>query len=740
MPAKFPVRLLAFLLRTSLLTILIMGETPENHSPPAVLAHSPDDSAVSQRLLSAAPAAAFSGTPTRGLPSLDVQFTDESSGAPTGWAWYFGDEPFDNPWTSTPLSEWTPRLEHSSVTLPDGSIVLMGGATYRNDVWRSTDGGTTWTEMTASAAWAGREAHTSVVLPDGSIVLMGGSTGTGTHLNDVWRSTDKGATWTQQTAAAEWGKRSGASAVVLTDGSIVLIGGLGYNDVWRSENQGETWTRLTAAAAWSARWLHTCVVLSDDSIVLMGGWDVYDVRNDVWRSTDQGATWVQMTASAGWAARRAHTSVAASTTIWLMGGTIYGSAFNDVWRSDDLGATWTPVTASAGWTPRGYHSTVILPDATIVLTGGGFGSEVWHSTDAGATWTQISWPTARSGHGSATLPDGSLVITGGYDSARRNNEVWRSVNQGATWTRKPLDVGWAAREGHSLVALPDGSLVLMGGDDGSDPRRDVWRSTDQGETWVQQAANAPWAARSGHTALLLPDGAIILIGGLGATGSPKNDVWRSTDQGATWVQLTAAAEWSGRTHHASVVLSDGSIVLLGGLSADSPTHRNDVWRSVDGGATWVQQTAAAPWGRRFMLAAVALPDDSVILMGGDYLGTPYNDVWRSADQGATWVQLTAGAEWTARAGHTAAVLPDGRVMLVGGYDGTTRLRDVWRWETAGSIQQHPAHTYTAPGTYSVALQVANFEGYSSLRRDAYIRVSATEEVLVYLPLVLRSTP
>ena len=44
-------------------------------------------------------------------------------------------------------------------------------------MWRSTDQGVTWTQMTASAEWSGRNAHTSVVLPDGSIVLMGGYNG-----------------------------------------------------------------------------------------------------------------------------------------------------------------------------------------------------------------------------------------------------------------------------------------------------------------------------------------------------------------------------------------------------------------------------------------------------------------------------------------------------------------------------------------------------------------------------------
>ena len=84
-----------------------------------------------------------------------------------------------------------------------------------------------------------------------------GGTSSGVDLNDVWRSTDKGVTWTQQTANAEWSERYYPSSVVLPDGSIVLMGGETSdgksNDVWRSTDKGATWTEVNASAGWSAR-------------------------------------------------------------------------------------------------------------------------------------------------------------------------------------------------------------------------------------------------------------------------------------------------------------------------------------------------------------------------------------------------------------------------------------------------------------------------------------------------------
>ena len=77
------------------------------------------------------PVAGFSANDTQGRLPLPVLFTDTSKNTPTGWSWFFGDERYN----------------------------------------------AAWTEMTAGAGWAGRNGHTSVVLPDGSIVLMGGAAG-----------------------------------------------------------------------------------------------------------------------------------------------------------------------------------------------------------------------------------------------------------------------------------------------------------------------------------------------------------------------------------------------------------------------------------------------------------------------------------------------------------------------------------------------------------------------------------
>ena len=190
------------------------------------------------------------------------------------------------------------------------------------------------------------------------------------------------------------------------------------------------------------------------------------------------------------------------------------------------------------------------------------------------------------------------------------------------------------------------------------------------ETWTMMTGAAGWPARSNHASVALSNGTIVVMGGYDGDDH-LNDVWHSTDQGATWTQLTAAAEWSARTGPTSVALPDDSIVLMGG--GTPPT--SDVWRSTDGGATWTQLTAAAPWSARSGAASVVLSDGSIVLVGGPTGDT--SDVWRSTDQGATWTQLTAAASWSARRSHTCVALSDDSIVLMGGYDGSY-YNDVWR--------------------------------------------------------------
>lgn len=139
---------------------------------------------------------------------------------------------------------------------------LMGGrnaaGTKLNDVWRTSDG-ITWTQRTAAAGWAARDNARAIRVGTSTTwLVMGGENAAGTKLNDVWQTTDSGTTFTQLTAAAAWPARElfALAQQELWPGrpanEIVLVGGVGAsgditdNTFWVTLD-GITWTPIVVA-------------------------------------------------------------------------------------------------------------------------------------------------------------------------------------------------------------------------------------------------------------------------------------------------------------------------------------------------------------------------------------------------------------------------------------------------------------------------------------------------------------
>ena len=56
-----------------------------------------------------------------------------------------------------------------------------------------------------------------------------------------------------------------------------------------------------------------------------------------------------------------------------------------------------------------------------------------------------------------------------------------------------------------------------------------------------------------------------------------------------------------------MVLSDGSVLVMGGYDK-SYSEKNDVWKTVDGGASWILVTSSAGWtGKKIIHLSNSLP-------------------------------------------------------------------------------------------------------------------------------------
>lgn len=198
---------------------------------------------------------------------------------------------------------------------------------------------------------------------------------------------------------------------------------------------------------------------------------------------------------------------------------------------------------------------------------------------------------------------------------------------------------WTPRQGFGFVASPDGRFVyVVGGDDGS-VRSDTWLSRNFGRSFVQQSATAPWDGRVGFSCVLAGE-VLIVVGGRAPTragiGDLMNDVWSSRDRGQSWNLVRKNAPWKPRAN-ASLAFTNGKLVLLGGITEVSAL--DDVWESLDLGATWIQLSVkSTPWKPRHSCSLLSNDDSGeILIIGGiDGDGASLCDSWSSHDAGQTW--------------------------------------------------------------------------------------------------------
>ncbi|MXQ09231.1 exo-alpha-sialidase [Alphaproteobacteria bacterium GH1-50] len=317
-----------------------------------------------------------------------------------------------------------------------------GNAFFGAGVWRSTDGGATWTNARLTKgevdAWAEAEPEVAEMLgidtsepaPFGdafnsvwSIGLSNGTLYAGTRPAQLLASTDGGATWTMNTALEGFDGRGDWSggAAGLTLHTIVpdparparLWLGISAAGVFATEDGGKCWerrNRLSNAEA-SGHHHHPAAPRNGQTGHCVhnmvrargtGGDTLYQQNHHgVWRSRDGGRSWDDITgglpSTFGFPiAVHPHDD----DTLWTLplngdsAGRFPPGAAAAVWRSTDAGETWEAM--RTGLPQQGCFFTVLRQAmATDDSEAGGvwFGTNtgsVFGSHDAGETWTEIA--------------------------------------------------------------------------------------------------------------------------------------------------------------------------------------------------------------------------------------------------------------------------------------------------------------------------------------------------------------
>jgi hypothetical protein len=188
---------------------------------------------------------------------------------------------------------------------------------------------------------------------------------------------------------------------------------------------------------------------------------------------------------------------------------------------------------------------------------------------------------------------------------------------------------------------------------------------------IYDAAAGAWNAagdlsvpRAYHTANLLSDGTVLVIGGEVILEILPNRVRYLTYDSAeiydpaTGIWTPTAKMPSPRGHHASTLLADGKVLVIGGDN----DHLNQNSAALYDPATGTWRSTGDSLVARWQPHATLLPNGEVLVAGGNggiqssELYDPVTGQWRAT-----------GLMTSPRREHTLTVLPDGKVLAAGGH-------------------------------------------------------------------------
>lgn len=481
-------------------------------------------------------------------------------------------------------------------------------------VYRTTDGGTTWAPSNA-----GMDSNKSLFVggfdksPNNSQTFII-ATGNNTDwlIKDVpgavYRTTDGGMNWTDVTPDPAFpGEFETFTAVAYapSDGDIVYVAS--SEAVYRSIDGGTTWTRYAGAndspygpVAIRSGVPIDMIVDQHDPYVLY----INNYGGGVFKSIDGGQTWIV------WS--KGYTGADINQVAVKPGDTdtILVNGRSGAFYSDDFGLRWDGQANGLGAIPEGMAAVFDPSDATgntrlISDERQGF---ILRSTDGGLSWTNVLEMTEvneGNPHGARRIvfaPSNASVVYAGFAASNlfadphemgfaTSYGVWKSIDGGVNWSdaNGNLPSPESGRNVTSIaISYQDDNIVYVGLREGG-----IYKTTDGGTTWTHvtdQAANnwgdvwpigEPLRRDSILSLSISPVDERVVYAGTNIRG-----LYKTTDGGGSWTQIVPESELIPFSSEDHVHVFDVRVNPKDSTEVYMGEWHGGMYRSTDSGATW----------------------------------------------------------------------------------------------------------------------------------------------------------
>jgi photosystem II stability/assembly factor-like uncharacterized protein len=327
------------------------------------------------------------------------------------------------------------------------------------------------------------------------------------------------------------------------------------------------------------------------------------------------------------------------------GGAVFyfGAVDGGVWKTIDAGVTWNPV--FDGQPIASIGALEVAPSNPDVIYAGtgesdirsalSSGDGVYKSTDGGQTWNNIGLRDSRQISRIVIDPrNADVVYVGALGHAYGPNNqrgVFKSTDGGATWTHV-LDKGPNIGISDLAIAAANPNILFAGAWNThrppwstyppiNGPGGGIYRTTDSGATWTQLTGNGLPDDDWGRVGVAVaPDGkrvyALIDAG-------KKSGLYRSDDGGNTWTLANSDPRITSRGWYFMGITIDPNnpdVIYMPNVA---------LYHSEDGGKT-ISIVRGAPGGDDYHQLWVDPKDSSHLILGTDQ-GTTV-----SVNRGQTW--------------------------------------------------------------------------------------------------------